>query len=73
VGNTCADARSKYIAIQDDIPEGWTLGSTLSMIGLGSIAPGGAKKTTTPVLDPEIAKEMFSKLYVPALDMTEIY
>ncbi|PQE09140.1 UPF0588 membrane protein [Rutstroemia sp. NJR-2017a WRK4] len=62
VGNTCADARSKYIAIQDDIPEGWTIGSTLSMIGLGSIAPGGAKKTTTPVLDPEIAKEMFSKL-----------
>ncbi|KAM3065291.1 hypothetical protein ACMFMF_011229 [Clarireedia jacksonii] len=61
VGNTCADARSKYIAIQDDIPEGWTLGSTLSMIGLGSIAPG-TKKTTTPVLDPEIAKEMFSKL-----------
>ncbi|PQE27905.1 UPF0588 membrane protein [Rutstroemia sp. NJR-2017a BBW] len=62
VGNTCADARSKYIAIQDDIPEGWTIGSTLSMIGLGSIAPGGVKKTTTPVLDPEIAKEMFSKL-----------
>jgi hypothetical protein len=73
VGNTCADARSKYIAIQDDIPEGWTIGSTLSMIGLGSIAPGGAKKTTTPVLDPEIAKEMFSKLYVHALDVMGKY
>lgn len=31
------------------------------MIGLGSIAPGGAK-IAAPVIDPEVAKEMFAKL-----------
>lgn len=50
------------MAIQEDLPEGWTLNSTLSMIGLGSIAPGA--KTAAPTIDPEVAKEMFTKLYV---------
>lgn len=60
VGTTCQTTRDKYIEIQDDLPEGWTLNSTLSMIGLGAIAPGG--KPTAPVIDPEMAKEMFAKL-----------
>ncbi|KAJ8062706.1 hypothetical protein OCU04_009226 [Sclerotinia nivalis] len=60
VGHTCTTSRARYIAIQDDIPEGWSIGSTLSMIGLGAIAPGS--KPTTPTLDPDAAKEMFSKL-----------
>jgi hypothetical protein len=34
------------------------------MIGLGSIAPGA--KAAAPTIDPEIAKEMFSKLYANA-------
>lgn len=61
VGTTCASSRGKYIDIQEDLPEGWTLNSTLSMIGLGSIAPG-VKKPTAPTIDPEVAKELFSKL-----------
>ena len=54
-------SRGKYVAIQDDLPEGWSIGSTLTMLGLGSIAPTGTK-TTAPVIDPELAKEMFAKL-----------
>lgn len=48
------------MAIQDDLPEGWTITNTLGMIGLGSIAPGA--KNVTPTIDPEVAKEMFAKL-----------
>jgi len=61
VGNTCATSREKYVAIQEDLPEGWSVTSTLSMMGLGAIVPG-AKKHAPPVIDPEVAKEMFSKL-----------
>ncbi|KAG9229690.1 hypothetical protein BJ875DRAFT_474222 [Amylocarpus encephaloides] len=60
VGYTCTSARGKYVAIQEDLPEGWTIGSTLTMIGLGSIASGA--KTAPPAIDPEAAKEMFAKL-----------
>ena len=60
MGNTCAAGRAKYVTIQDDLPEGWTITNTLNMIGLGSIAPGA--KTTAPTIDPEVAKEMFAKL-----------
>lgn len=60
VGNTCTTGRGKYVAVQDDLPEGWTITNTLNMIGLGSIAPGA--KTAPPTIDPEVAKEMFAKL-----------
>ena len=48
------------MAIQDDLPEGWTITNTLSMIGLGSIAPGA--NAAPPSIDPEVAKEMLAKL-----------
>lgn len=70
VGYICTSSRGKYVAIQEDLPEGWTINSTLSMIGLGSIAPGA--KTSAPVIDPEIAKEMFARLYVNTLAYTYI-
>ncbi|RFU29757.1 hypothetical protein B7463_g6569, partial [Scytalidium lignicola] len=60
VGATSVTSRARYIALQDDIPEGWTLSSTLGMIGLGGLTPGS--RPSTPVLDPEVAKEKFSKL-----------
>lgn len=60
VGSTCVGARTRYVNVQDDIPEGWSLSSTLGMFGLGAISP---VKPATPVIDPETAKEMFSKLY----------
>jgi len=61
VGQTCETSRGKYVVIQEDLPEGWTFTSTLGMIGLGSLAPG-PKKATSPVIDPEAAKELFAKL-----------
>jgi hypothetical protein len=60
VGHTCTVGRAKYIAIQDDLPESWSITNTLSVIGLGSIAPGA--KAVIPTIDPEVAKEMFAKL-----------
>ena len=74
MGQTCAGSRGEYVAILDDIPEGWSISNTLSMIGLGAIAPGARPKT--PVIDPEAAKEMFTKLYAlsfqHAMDNTNI-
>jgi hypothetical protein len=61
VGTTCAINRGRYVEIQEDLPEGWSISSTLSLIGLGSIAPG-TKKAAAPAVDPEVAKELFAKL-----------
>ncbi|KAH7146498.1 hypothetical protein EDB81DRAFT_795392 [Dactylonectria macrodidyma] len=61
VGNTCQSVRSRYIKIQDDLPEGWTFSATLNMIGLGAIAPG-PKPVKKPVYDVETAKRLFTQL-----------
>lgn len=59
------------MALQEDLPEGWSLSTTLNMIGLGAIAPGA--KTATPVIDPELAKEMLAQLYVNRALLASIY
>jgi hypothetical protein len=59
-GSTCAQLRGEYIAVQDDMPEGWTIGSTLSYIGLGALAP--TSRASTPVPAPEEAKSLFAAL-----------
>lgn len=61
VGHTCRTLRGQYIDILQDLPEGWSFANTLSMIGLGAIAPG-AKANQKPTYDPEVAKQMFAKL-----------
>lgn len=66
-GETCSTLRDAYIAIQDDMPEGWTLGSTLNYIGLGALAP--SSRPTTPVPAPEEAKSLFAALYVARRDI----
>ena len=63
VGNTCQTIRNSYVEIQDDLPEGWTFSSTLNMIGLGAMVPG-PKTVKKPVYDAEVAKQMFTELYV---------
>ncbi|QIW98079.1 hypothetical protein AMS68_003597 [Peltaster fructicola] len=45
VGWTSTLLRDLYVAIQDDTPAGWSLGGTLSYVGLGSLA--GAKPMVT--------------------------
>jgi hypothetical protein len=61
VGQACSTVRSRYITIQDDLPEGWTFSATLNMIGLGAIAPG-PKPVNNPVYDVETAKALFTQL-----------
>jgi hypothetical protein len=59
-GDNCLKLRDAYVAVQDDLPEGWTLGSTLSYIGLGALAPGSRPSTPTPAADE--TKSMFGAL-----------
>ena len=62
IGDTCSMSRDKYVAIQEDLPEGWSISGTLSMVGLGALA--GARRPSTQALSPEDAKVQFSALYV---------
>ncbi|KAF2497589.1 DUF1741-domain-containing protein [Lophium mytilinum] len=62
-GSTCCQLRDSYVAVQEDLPEGWNLGSTLNYISLGLLAPGS--RPTTPVPNPEEAKSLFSSLPGP--------
>lgn len=59
IGSTCSDIRKRYIDIQDDLPEGWSLVSAFGIFGLGGLVGSKPKPTT---IDPEAAKEMFAKL-----------
>ncbi|KAH7075466.1 hypothetical protein BKA63DRAFT_412669 [Paraphoma chrysanthemicola] len=59
-GDSCVKLRDAYVAVQDDLPEGWTLGSTLSYIGLGALAPGSRPSTPTPAA--EDTKSLFAAL-----------
>ena len=61
-GLSCAALRNDYVAVQDDLPEGWTLTSTLIFFGLRALAPGAKEKSAPPTA--EEAKEIFAALYV---------
>lgn len=52
VGSTSAALRDKYVAIQDDLPVAWSVGGTLSYIGLGTLA--GAKPAAPTLTEEEI-------------------
>ncbi|KAH7399053.1 hypothetical protein DE146DRAFT_613816 [Phaeosphaeria sp. MPI-PUGE-AT-0046c] len=62
-GDECVRLRDAYVAVQDDLPEGWSLGSTLSYIGLGALAPGSRPSTPTPAA--ETTKSQFAALPGP--------
>jgi hypothetical protein len=51
----CTLLRQRYIAIQDDTPANWSIGGTLSYVGLGVLA--GARPAQ-PVLTEEQQKEL---------------
>ena len=61
VGWICTLLRELYITIQDDTPATWSIGSTLSYVGLGSFA--GARPAP-PIMTEEQQKELFSEQYV---------
>ncbi|KAL8931369.1 MAG: hypothetical protein Q9211_007011, partial [Gyalolechia sp. 1 TL-2023] len=54
LGAVCSRSRDKYVGIQEDIEEGWTLSSTLKYIGLGALAPS---RSSTPTLSAEDTKD----------------
>ncbi|CAG8946804.1 unnamed protein product [Penicillium salamii] len=60
VGLACGGLRNGYVAVQDDIPEGWNLANTLIFFGLRALAPGAKDKTTPPTA--EEAKALFADL-----------
>jgi hypothetical protein len=64
-GTACQDLRDAYVAIQDDVPEAWSLGSTLRTIGLGVLAPGS--RPTTPTPNPDETKSLFAALPGPEI------
>ncbi|KAF2732028.1 DUF1741-domain-containing protein [Polyplosphaeria fusca] len=63
--STCVALRDAYVAVQDDLPEGWTLGSTLNYIGLGVLAPGSRPSTPVPAADE--ARSLFTALPGPEI------
>jgi len=58
IGSVCDKLRDDYIAIQNDLPEAWSVGGTLSYIGLGALA--GAK-AASPAPTEEQAKLLFAE------------
>lgn len=59
VGWTTTVLRERYVAIQDDTPAGWSLGGTLSYVGLRSLT--GVKKPAALVLTEDQQKELFAE------------
>lgn len=54
--------RDQYLAIQDDTPAGWSISSTLQMVGLRSLTPEAKKPIPTT---EEEAKLLFDNLPTP--------
>lgn len=51
IGTTATLLRDRYVALSDDTPAGWSLGGTLSYVGLGSLA--GAKPALPSLTEEE--------------------
>lgn len=60
IGTACSNARDQYVAVQDDLPESWSISSTLAIVGLGSLSPG--RKPIAIALTQEEEKARFTAL-----------
>ncbi len=60
IGSACSRSRNFYVVIQEDVAEGWTVGSTLAYIGLGVLAPSKGAAPAQP--KPDDLKEGFAIL-----------
>ena len=63
VAIAASTSRDQYVAIHDDLPEGWTLNSTLVFLGLRIFATGAKPKPTLPT--DEEAKALYVSLPGP--------
>ncbi|KAL8765178.1 MAG: hypothetical protein Q9209_007677 [Squamulea sp. 1 TL-2023] len=61
-GSVCSRSRDYYVAIQEDIEEGWTLSNTLKYIGLGVLAPSRSSTPTRKTPNADESKDLFSTL-----------
>lgn len=61
LGRACIVCRADYIAIQDDLPEGWSLNSMLSYVGL-TVLQGGKGRPAQPETLVDGSKLNFSEL-----------
>lgn len=61
IGTTSVLLRQDYIAVQEDLPEGWSVGNVLSYVGLGALT-GASKPKTPPPSTPEAIKAAFEQL-----------
>ncbi|KAG0638888.1 hypothetical protein HOY80DRAFT_1009810 [Tuber brumale] len=60
IGFSSVRCRADYIAIQDDLPEGWSLNNVLSYVGLTMLSGAGPKSrptspAPTPTTDPKLS------------------
>ena len=55
---SCSALRDHYVGIQDDMPESWSIGGTLSYLGLGALA---GSKPAAPVVSEEEMKNLFAE------------
>lgn len=60
LGVACSQSRDHYVAIQEDVAEGWTLSNTLAYISFGVLTPAKGAKPAPPKNDD--LKEGFVKL-----------
>jgi hypothetical protein len=58
IGWTCKLLQDRYIAILDDSPAVWSIGGTLSYVGLGALA---RTKAPAPVLSEDEQRTLFSE------------
>ncbi|KAK2735204.1 hypothetical protein FQN57_001309 [Myotisia sp. PD_48] len=63
IGAACSSLRNSYIAVQDDLPEGWTWSSTLAFFSFGFYTPGS--KPHAQPQSPEEMKKRFGALPSP--------
>lgn len=64
MSSTFLEMRDDYLEVQEDLPEGWDISSTLTYFGLSRITPGS--KSSPGTLSAEEARTAFANLYVSA-------
>ncbi|KAL8914744.1 MAG: hypothetical protein Q9171_000757 [Xanthocarpia ochracea] len=62
LGSVCSRSRHHYVALQEDVGEGWTLSNTLKYIGLGVLAPSRSSTPTRNAPSADDSKDLFSTL-----------
>ncbi|KAI5791673.1 hypothetical protein DFH27DRAFT_595948 [Peziza echinospora] len=62
IGSASAQIRADYISVQEDLPEGWSLGGVLSYVGLSALSGIPKPKTPPPPTSAEAVKLAFDEL-----------